>query len=114
MKKFIVIACIGILSFSFFESCGSTKLVPTCSNAEKKITYAEVKPIIDTKCAKCHDQSKSETIGDFTHFNGLKKYLDNGYFEKLVFVRQSMPKDVKLSQEEINLLQCWKESGYTE
>lgn len=111
MKKIVFVSIVLGISFVFMPSCGSTKLIPNCTS-DAEISYADVKPIIDTKCVKCHDESKEKLYGNFKTYEGLKPYLDNGRFAKLVLENQRMPKGDNLTQKEINLIQCWKLGNY--
>lgn len=104
MNKIIVLSIFALSSYFLLESCGSSKLVASCSEANPTVNYASVKAIIGAKCTKCH--------GKFSTYAGLKKHLDNGSFEKHVLIKQSMPKGETLMQEEINLIMCWKNGGF--
>lgn len=118
MKKTLFSLLLLSLGYLFIQSCGSTKEVVTntsTSTCKSKvdITYAQVQSIIDAKCTRCHNASKKESIGDFTSYEGLKPFLENGHFEKLVLIKKTMPKgDDVLTNEELGLIECWKANGY--
>lgn len=106
MKPILILGVFAISCYFLLESCGSTKLIPSCATENNEISYASVKPIIDAKCTRCH--------GGFDSYTGIKKYLENGKFEKLVLVKQTMPRGENLTQDEINKVLCWKNSGFKE
>ncbi len=48
------------------------------------------------------------------HNSGLQDIINNGEFESEVLTNQSMPRGSKLSQSDINAIQCWVDNGYPE
>jgi hypothetical protein len=101
-----VIAGVGILMIA---SCKKTD--PICDGSQATYETA-IKYIIDKSCISCHGGASSR---NFTTYQGLKPWLDNGKFKKLVLDEQTMPKGpAKLSQDELNKIQCWVENGYPE
>ena len=119
MKKLLVITLCFAISLTLFESCGTTKevestVIESVCKSNEVVSYTTVKTIIDSECAGCHDQSQAGKIGDFTNYNGLKSYLDNGLFTKLVLEKHLMPKGKELSSTNLDLLKCWKNLGFNE
>ena len=96
------------------QTCGKTLLVPVCESSD--VTYENgIALILEDNCNSkfCHGSDSKN--GDWTSFQNLKPALENGSFEKSVLIDQTMPKNgVRLSQEEINLIQCWLEQGFLE
>lgn len=83
------------------------KLTPSCDGS-KPTFNSGVKSIIDSKCASssCHP--------GYSTYNGIKGITQNGDFTKEVLTNQTMPKNTSLSQDQINLLQCWANNGFPE
>ncbi len=87
-------------------------------------TYeGDVKALIDNTCAfsGCHDGSGVNiaipaAAADFTTYAGLSASLTGGSFEDRVLVQKNMPPDptFALSDEQIEMLTCWKDAGYPE
>jgi len=96
----------------FLLSCNKDKTVPTCSTTEDVSYNSHAKAIIDNNCMKCHDAGSDN--GEYNTYAGLKTVLDNGKFETEVLVDQSMPRFNDLTQEDLDILQCWLEGGYLE
>lgn len=85
------------------------------------ITYIDnVKIIIDTKCSYsgCHDTAGSAP-GNYTQYVGVKLSTDAGSFSTRVLNITDMPpngllQDKYLTDEEFQLLECWKSDGFLE
>ena len=108
MTKYILVLIIGV---SLLNSC--KQISPLCEDTD--FTYNdEVKIIIDANCSTsgCHDQNA--TIGDFSSYIELEKYLNNGKFKKHVFTLGDMPKGFDLSFNDKAVLQCWMENNFLE
>jgi uncharacterized membrane protein len=80
--------------------CGTT--VKTFSN--------DVSPLIQTRCAtpQCHASNSTNIGGPFTNYSQIKA--------KATQIMQAvesgrMPQGSKLTQEQINTISCWVESG---
>ena len=72
----------------------------------------KVKQIVDANCIACHDQNSAN--GNFTNFQSLKPYLDNGSFENRVIVQKNMPPSGPLPQNSLDELSCWLGNNYPE
>ena len=107
MLSKIVVVIVGDFAIIVIVSC--KKSDPVCDGSQP--TYQSVvKSIIDNNCLSCHGSGSSR---NFTTYQGLKLFLDNGRFRKLVLQDQTMPKGpAKLSQDELNKIQCWVDTGY--
>ena len=114
MKKKIAIVSFLIL---LFGSCYYDKAdpVPVCNNVNAEWTR-DVQPIILSKCATSSCHSGAVYIGDYTTYEGLKPFLDNGHFKMRVFDLNIMPPvtSTPLTGEQYMQLKCWYESGYPE
>lgn len=105
-KVAVIMECCAIV---VIVSC--KKSDPVCDGSQP--TYESVvQSIIDNSCLSCHGNGSSR---NFTTYQRLKPFLDNGRFKKLVLEDQTMPKGpAKLSQDELNKIQCWVNNGYPE
>lgn len=86
-------------------SCG--KQDPVCDGGEP--TYDnEIGAIVTAECAtgSCHPS--------YSTYSGIQGIINNGQFEREVLTNQSMPRGGRLSQSEINAIQCWVDNGYPE
>ncbi len=97
-----------ILSLTFILLFACKKDKPTCDGSNP--TYnSKVKAIINSNCtsSSCHPS--------YNVYSGLSSIIANGSFKREVLDNQSMPKgSAKLSQSDLNALQCWVENGYPE
>lgn len=108
MKNRITIGMAGCFLLTILFCC-EEKIDPFCDGSRP--AYAsDIKPIIDRHCTSCHGSGSR----NFKTYDGLKRYLDNGKFRRLVLEKQTMPKGKNLSQEELNKVQCWADSGFPE
>jgi mono/diheme cytochrome c family protein len=121
MKKLIFISIIAI---SLFGACKSTKqpvaTTPTvtldCSN--KSLSYAtDIKSILETNCAKCHN-SNNKGGYNFLTFESVKKSVANGQLLGTIKHQKgfdAMPRMApKLPQETIDKIECWINNGMKE
>ncbi|MBL4578099.1 MAG: hypothetical protein JKY18_11900 [Flavobacteriales bacterium] len=111
MSKYFLTAFV-LISLAM-ASCKDKKLDPSCGG--EKPTYDNgISVIIDANCTSpsCHGAGALQA--QFIDYASMALALSNGNFEKKVLVEQSMPKNNFLTQDEINLIQCWKENGYPE
>ncbi|MCB0396974.1 MAG: hypothetical protein KDD36_09990 [Flavobacteriales bacterium] len=96
-----------------FSACKKDKKTPVCDGSMP--TYnTEISVIIQSSCmgSSCHGAGSKH--GEWTSYTNLKPQLDNGGFKKYVLEKQSMPKGSSLSQEQLNMIQCWVDNGYPE
>lgn len=111
-----------ILSMSIFFSCASDKLpAPTLDACDSlglsNLTYdADLKTIIDTKCASpgCHVSGFNS--GNFTNYAGMISRLENDQFRNRSVVMQDMPPNGSpaLTEDERQMIDCWILSGFPE
>lgn len=107
------------LLISISWNCSYDKTEMTMLECEEDITYQNtVKPIIDGSCAYsgCHD-GQSEAPGNFTRYNGLLNWLENGLFEQRVIINRDMPPadatgPTDLPQEHVRILRCWLQNDF--
>lgn len=133
---------LGLLGFSICVSlpmaCGSGKKVaeedtgkPTPGLIEPKVesesicsgtnyTYkVDIKPIMDAHCAKsCHSAEKHASGMDLSTYEKVVEFAPKKYFMaslKHIGTYAKMPKNAdKLSDESIQILDCWIETGMAE
>ena len=120
MKKLIYVP---IIIIGFLAACKSTKppvettTVPLdCSN--KTLTYTtDIKSIIETSCAKCHNKNNKAGY-NFLTLESVKKAATSG--ELLGTIKHQkgyskMPMGAsKLPQESIDKIECWINNGMKE
>lgn len=102
-----------VMSAILMSSCKKDKLDPVCSGDTPSYNNT-IKVIIDNSCTMSGCHGLNSDNGDFTTYLKLKPYLDNGHLKKHVLKKQDMPVGFKLTQEELNLIQCWVENDYAE
>ena len=113
MRKTEFLFLLGLSLLLVVGSCKKDLLEPVCDGTEA--TYdGHTATIINATCmgSSCHDAGSNR--GDFTTYEGIKPYLDDGSFTKEVLTNQSMPRGSVLSQSQINTMQCWLDNGYAE
>lgn len=90
------------------SSCKKNKsslLKPVCSG--QTATYnTNIKSIIDARCVSCHS--------NYNSYSGISSITSNGLFKKHVLTNQDMPQGSQLSQDQINLFQCWADANFPE
>lgn len=128
MKKQILSMSMLLLLSSFFMeartsisqfSCDATSLSidsfpPDSAKAacdERVVSYQDIKPILVEKCENCHNGILAP---DYTSYETMRPSAEEGAFEIRVFIRKDMPIKEELTEEELALLRCWLETGYTE
>lgn len=128
MKKQIISMSMLLLLSSFFMeartsisqfSCDATSLSidsfpPDSAKAacdEQVVSYQDIKPILVEKCENCHNGTLAP---DYRSYETMRPSAEEGAFEIRVFIRKDMPIKEELTEEELALLRCWLETGYTE
>jgi len=92
--------------------CSCTKQDPVIC---EEVTYAaDVVPIIQTHCAISGCHVAGFTPGDYNQYIVLKQKVDSGTFQLLVLNLQTMPPDETLTENELDILQCWVDAGAPE
>ena len=118
-------------AFLFVAICLSITLT-NCSNDDDKCNYTYengVKEIIDRSCAYagCHAGAEAsmwvpDNSVDQTNYEGMLENLNSGEFENRTLILRNMPDTMWtpddrpqiLTEEEIEILTCWKDNGYPE
>lgn len=91
--------------------CTYDEVLPR-EKCEDKVTYEEIRFLLNRKCASsgCHDGSSG--YGDFRTYDGMQTDISNGNIEAEVIQKGTMPQDDTLSTMEFHLIQCWIDNGY--
>ncbi len=104
-----------VCGIAVIVSCKTTKNTATTTTAptpKAALTYtASVKKVLDDNCNRCHKGGKK---GDFTNYAGVKEKIDEGSFNKHVFVKKDMPPKEPLTTADFDLLKNWVEAGAPE
>lgn len=92
-----------------------TVVVEACDTIS--ITYnSGIDIIVNNDCAisGCHDAGSGS--GDFSTYTGLKEKADGGQLENRVLKEKTMPPSgyPPLTDEELQLIDCWLKSGAAE
>ena len=122
LLPFLVVMVVS--SLLFLLSCTSD-VDESCG-----VTFdTQVKNIMMNSCAYagCHSGSTASpyvpaSVKDFTEYDGLTECLQNGRFRERVLESLTMPplnfipegRPTSLTQEEIETLTCWLDSGHPE
>lgn len=123
-KKWILpLICVALpvlLALPF--GCASDELprpsLDICDSLElNMLTYADdISPIVELKCTNdgCHGAGSND--GDFTNYQGMLLDLENGRIHEEVLIDRTMPEvgSPDLTEEELNMFQCWLGNGYPE
>ena len=119
MKKFLCIA--AFLNFAI-SACKESESVPSNVDDCDNISYifSDVKYIFDTKCVGCHAYGgQAVAAGDFSSYQGIESALNADKFTFLSQIRwemsdsdYNMPPTDKMSNDDIQKLECWIEAGY--
>jgi hypothetical protein len=76
-----------------------------------KITYKDVKTIIDSSCASCHRPGGTRSKSDLSTYEAFKKL---GASAVTRIIAESMPPSSPLDAAKINLFREWRDSGFPE
>lgn len=88
---------------------------PETENECGSYTYnADIKAIVDQKCANPYCHGSGSGVGDWTSYSLLKVALDDGSFNREVLVDKTMPKGGALDDSELKAIECWYKEGYPE
>ena len=111
MHKSLLICFVALMLF--MVGCKDKKLTPSC-NGDTPTYDNGISAIINAECnaTTCHGTGSSQA--EFTTYAGMALAISNGNLEKKVLVDQTMPKNDFLTQDQIDLIQCWVDNGYPE
>jgi hypothetical protein len=114
MKKTIIVC--GCIALMFAISCA--KKTTATGSKKSAVNYeANIKPLMETKCAPCHIPAKGGNKAAFDTYAGASRYIDEMIrrVEMTPGTRGFMPfKHDPLPAEEIAMLKKWKEHGLKE
>jgi hypothetical protein len=109
------------LAFTFFTFFFGAFFLAGCKRDEAvcdgtNSTYdGNIVAIINDNCTNSNCHGAGASNGDMTTYDKLEPYLNNGSFRREVLIDQTMPQGAaRLSQDELNAIQCWYENGYPE
>ena len=125
MKFLKVITLVTTMSLVIFMACKSGSGTGTAStdDAVKEmdcsvITYtASIKPILDSRCIKCHSGPKPKHNINLSHWEGTKEAVDHELMCVITF-EENCPKMPPLGQRlnavEVQTIDCWIQNGMPE
>ena len=114
-KALVVLAfplTLGLIIISCTKDVGVIPVEPPsfCDT----ITYEKhIKPIIDNHCISCHGDISPSSGYPLTSYDLLKQKGVEGKIKDRVIIKKDMPPAPdKLSNEELNMMNCWITNGY--
>ena len=121
VKRFNLLPILTAVFFILI-GCSADKIVEQPLECDTNVTYiGHIKPILDNSCAYAGCHVVSFRNGDYTKYSSMERDLLSGKFERWVVKDRDMPplivpdgKPTELTEEQLNLLKCWKENGYAE
>ncbi len=109
MNKQILIFTVFVL---ILFACRKEEKVPIGDVDCSMITYSgTISQLFDSHCntSGCHNAGSDD--GDFTTYDLVKPWADNGEIAKETLDKQTMPEDGPLTSEQLGQLQCWLDDG---
>lgn len=108
-----------IISFLFLVSCTNDSESDLLdNNTLEKVTYQQVKPIMDTHCVSCHGNVSPNAGLPLTNFTQVRNAVMNrGVIDRISRNNGDpllMPQTGRLNQNLINIVNQWKNDGYLE
>ena len=119
MNQFVIIAALLIFAVSACKEPEPTPLVQgSCDNIN--YTFSDVQYIFENNCIGCHAYGgEALAAGDFSSYQGVEAALNADQFTFLSQVRwemsdsdYNMPPTEKMSNDDVQKLECWIEAGY--
>ncbi len=109
-------------------ACSEDKIVEETLECDEVISYQDVKGVIAASCGYvgCHNGSNA---ANYDTYEKLENVLSSGKFTSRTLLQRDMPpgeaegdpnleppdpNPTFLTDEEINLLKCWEENGFSE
>ena len=114
-KTFVLL---GLLAFAL-SGCYydiEEELYPAPCFVPEEVNYdIHIEPIVQANCATsgCH-AAGGNGPGNFTSFDGLLPYLEDGSFENEVIELRTMPPNGELAPCETQLINAWLQAGFPE
>lgn len=107
------------LSVLVIMACSKDKLDGEALNCEEPIIYDDVRELVTTTCGYSGCHNGIDRGENYNNFAGLESYLNSGGFTSRVLSVRDMPPSyatgaTSLTAEEIELLQCWEQNGFTQ
>lgn len=102
----------GIFVLLIFACGKDTVKVPIGEVDCTTVTYSgTISQLFDSHCntAGCHNAGSDD--GDFTTYDLVKPWADNGEIAKETLDKQTMPEGGSLTSEQLGRLQCWLDAG---
>jgi hypothetical protein len=122
-RSFLVLASFGLFVAFITNSCvkdigkypvAPPKPVNVCDSA----TYTfKIKSIIDANCVSCHSPTGQKSDVPLTDYSLVKAKADAGRIKARMIdaaVGNTMPPAGKLSQDKLDLIQCWLDKSSPE
>lgn len=128
MKKALKIAVGLSIGMMTLFACKESKSTTVTSTVDKETTtttvakadpcanssFASVNALITERCTMCHQGSSPAAGIDLTNNETIKGIVSSGKFlcvAKAIDCKQMPPKGPKLTNAEINMVNCWAKNG---
>ena len=92
------------------HSCKKSSKETDFSTCTQPTYEDDIKSLLETHCNNidCHGGRQQPVL---TYWSAVKAAVDNGSIQQEVVNARTMPKVVKLSQEEYDMFNCWLTDG---
>ncbi len=113
MKKITFVASLALSMM--FITCSKDSKTEEKDVCTEKITFVEIKPIIDKNCgtAGCHAVNSGN--GGLTTFQDVKNIIENGKMDSRVLSNfPTMPPGGFADPKEKEKIRCWVDDSYPE
>lgn len=126
--KIRYILLLAVASLVFF-ACSKDQLDGESLICEETIVYEDVRDVISASCGYTPCHNGIDRGENYNNFAGLESYLKSGSFSSSVLIVRDMPpgdaqgnpnanppddNPTSLTDEEIKLIQCWEQNGFSE
>lgn len=108
-----------VMTSMVIVACSKDKLDGEALVCEEPVKYEDIRDIISNSCGYSDCHNGIDRGENYNNFAGLESYLTSGNFTSRVLIARDMPPSyatgaTSLTDEEIKLLQCWEQNGFSE
>lgn len=114
MKKFITLLfCSNLLISACDNKTPSTPSASSNPSTDTKITFAQVKTVVEQRCSMCHSAAKGSTQGGVSYDTNEQIVSGAQRIKARAVTAKDMPKTNKtnMTQEERDLIGKWVDQG---
>jgi len=119
MTTKIIYILLFAMTSMLIMACAKDKLDGEALVCEEPIVYDDVREVLSNTCGYSGCHNGIDRGENYNNFAGLDSYLKSGNFSSRVLSARDMPPSyatgaTSLTDEEIKLLQCWEQNGFSE